>query len=128
MAFRARKGFGTFEKRAPVPQLSMVVSETMDLLYARFGNLFSCLNQPWLSQANLVDFSQSIYRKGAALDNCWGFIDGTVRPVARPGEHQRVLFNGHKRVHAIKFQSVVAPNGLIVDLVPWAKCTLFVLC
>ena len=44
----------------PVPQLSMVVSETMDLLYARFGNLFSCLNQPWLSQANLVDFSQLI--------------------------------------------------------------------
>ena len=34
----------------PVPQLSMVVSETMDLLYARFENLFSCLNQPWLSQ------------------------------------------------------------------------------
>ena len=88
----------------------------MDLLCARFGNLFSCLSQPWLSQANLVDFSQSIDRKGAALDNCWGFIDGTVRPVARPGEHQRVLFNGHKRVHAIKFQSVVAPNGLIVNL------------
>ena len=100
----------------PVPQLSMVVSETMDLLYARFGNLFSRLNQPWLSQANLVDFSQSVYRKGAALENCWGFIDGTVRPVARPGENQRVLFNGHKRVHAIKFQSVVAPSGLIVNL------------
>ena len=78
----------------PVPQLSTVVSETMDLFYARFGNLFLHLNQPWLSQANLVDFSQSIYSKRAALDNCWGFIDGTVRPVARPGEHQTVLFNG----------------------------------
>lgn len=100
----------------PVPQLSMVVNETMDLLYARFGHLLSCLNQPWLSQTNLVEFSHSIYRKGAALDNCWGFIDGTVRPVARPGEHQRVLYNGHKRVHAIKFQSVVAPNGLIANL------------
>ena len=66
----------------------------MDLFYARFGNLFLHLNQPWLSQANLVDFSQSIYRKRAALDNCWGFIDGTVWPVARPGEHQTVLFNG----------------------------------
>ena len=39
-----------------------------------------------------------------------------MRPVARAGEHQRVLFNGYKRVHAIKFQSVVAPNGLIVNL------------
>lgn len=100
----------------PVPQLCMVVSEMMDILYARFGQLFSGINQPWLSQANLVDFAEAIYNKGAALDNCWGFIDGTVRPVARPGENQRVLYNGHKRVHAIKFQSVVAPNGLIVNL------------
>ena len=39
-----------------------------------------------------------------------------MRPVSRPGEHQRVLLNGHKLVHAIKVQSVVAPNGLIVNL------------
>ena len=43
-------------------------------------------------------------------------IYGTVRPVCRPGENQRVLYNGHKRIHAIKFQSVVAPNGLIANL------------
>ena len=28
----------------------------------------------------------------------------------------RVLYNGHKRVHSIKFQSVVAPNGMIANL------------
>ena len=104
----------------PVPQLSMVMSETMDLLYARFGNLFSRLNQPWLSQANLVDFSQSIYRKEAALDNCLGFIDGTVQPVSRPGEHQRVLYNGHKRVHTIKF--------LKCRCTQWAHCKPFWSC
>ena len=26
------------------------------------------------------------------------------------------MYNGHKRVHGIKFQSVVAPNGLIANL------------
>ena len=26
------------------------------------------------------------------------------------------MYNGHKKVHAIKFQSVVAPNGLIANL------------
>ncbi|XP_068692273.1 uncharacterized protein [Montipora foliosa] len=87
----------------PVPQLSMVVNEMMDFLYTRYGHLLSSFDQPWLSS-------------GAALDNCWGFIDGTVRPVCRPGLNQRVLYNGHKRVHAIKFQSVVAPNGLIANL------------
>ena len=29
---------------------------------------------------------------------------------------QRVCYNGHKRVHAVKFQSVVIPNGLIANL------------
>ncbi|CAH3172856.1 unnamed protein product [Porites lobata] len=29
---------------------------------------------------------------------------------------QRVVYNGHKRVHALKFQSVVVPNGLIANL------------
>ena len=50
------------------------------------------------------------------LSNCWGFIDGTVRPVSRLGKHQRTNYNGHKRVHAIKFISIVAPNGLIANL------------
>ena len=45
--------------------------------------------------------------------NCFGFVDGTVRPIARPGEHQRVMYNRHKRVHALKFQSLALPNGLI---------------
>ena len=57
-----------------------------------------------------------VYDKGAPLDNCWGFVDGTVRAISRPGIHQRALYNSHKKYHALKFQSVVAPNGLIANL------------
>ncbi|KAK9358467.1 hypothetical protein V1504DRAFT_460885 [Lipomyces starkeyi] len=32
----------------------------------------------------------------AALDNCFGFIDGTVWPVRRPTLHEREVYNGHK--------------------------------
>ena len=64
----------------------------------------------------MQEYANAIHAAGAALDNCWGFVDGTVRPICRPGEHQRVVYNGHKRVHAIKFQSVVAPNGLVENL------------
>ena len=40
-----------------------------------------------------------------------------VCPICHPGEKQRVVYNGHKRVHALKFQSVaVLPNGLIANL------------
>ena len=75
-----------------------------------------CFKQEWLSPANLQQYAQKIHDHGAPLQNCWGFIYGTVRTVCRPGQHQRVLCNGHKKVHAIKFQSVVAPNGLCANL------------
>lgn len=61
-------------------------------------------------------FSQVINNKGAPLNQCWGFIDGTARPIARPIRNQRIMFSGHKRVHCLKFQSVAAPNGLIAHM------------
>ena len=36
--------------------------------------------------------------------------------MSRPGHNQRVLYNRHKRVHAIKFQSVAAPDGHVALL------------
>lgn len=41
---------------------------------------------------------------------------GTLRPICRPGKDQRECYSGHKRVHGIKFQSVVFPNGIIGNL------------
>ena len=29
---------------------------------------------------------------------------------------QRIVYNGHKRVHGLKFQSVALPNGLIANM------------
>lgn len=100
----------------PIPQLCMITNEVMNFVYLRWRHLLSDLNQPWLSPERLQLFADAIHNKGAALNNCWGFIDGTVRPVSRPGKNQRVLYNGHKKVHAIKFQSIAAPNGLIANL------------
>lgn len=100
----------------PIPQLCMATNEVMNFIHSRWNYLLSTLNQPWLSRANLELFTNAIHEKGAGLRNCWGFVDGTVRAVSRPGKNQRVLYNGHKKVHSIKFQSVAAPNGLIANL------------
>ncbi|PFX34475.1 hypothetical protein AWC38_SpisGene639 [Stylophora pistillata] len=56
------------------------------------------------------------HRKGAPLNNCWGFIDGTVCPICRPLQNQRIVYNGQKRVHSLKFQSIATPNDLIANL------------
>ena len=60
--------------------------------------------------------SDTIAAQGSASDNYFGFVDGTVRPICRPAEHQRGVCNGHKRVHALKFPCVALPNGLIGHL------------
>ena len=85
-------------------------------MYYNFGHLLSSFDQRWLQQDKLASYSDVIYAKSGALQNCWGFIDGTVRACGRPGIIQRSFYNGHKRFHGLKFQSVVCPNGLIANL------------
>ena len=100
----------------PEPQLCMISNQVLNIIHDRWQHLFSDLDQPWLQPDRLEIFADAIHQKGAALQNCWGFIDGTVRPVSRPGRFQRVLYNGHKKVHAIKFQSIATPCGMIANL------------
>ena len=48
--------------------------------------------------------------------NLWGFIDGTVRPCCSPIRQQQLVYNSQRKVHGIKFQSVVTPDRLITRL------------
>lgn len=94
----------------------MITNRMMDYVFDEYSHLLAQLNQPWLSRDRLRHFAAIIRDKGAPLKNCWGFIDGTVRPLCKPDRNHIILYNGHKRVHRITFQSVVAPNGLIASL------------
>ena len=69
-----------------------------------------------LNPPALQIYAQVISQRGSPLQNCFGFVDGTVRPIARPDNNQRIVYNGHKRVHALKFQSLALPNGIIGKL------------
>ena len=100
----------------PVPVLRMVTNQMIDHVYDLHGHRVTQWNQNIMSPAQLQSYCEAITARGAPLNNCFGFIDGTVRPITRPGEHQRVLYNDHKRFHGIKFQSVALPNGLIGNL------------
>ena len=59
-----------------------------------------------------------MYAMGAALENGFGFVGGTVRPIAHPDEDQSVVNNGHKRVQALKFQSLALLNGCLLYTSP----------
>ena len=94
----------------------MVTNEVLDFIYNTHSHKITEWNHALLSSALLQTYADAVNAKGAALNNCFSFIDGTVRPIARPGENQRVVYNGHKRVHALKFQSLALPNGMIANI------------
>jgi len=73
----------------------------MDDINLRFGNLLDSLDLVWLDPEQ---FAEAIHEKGAPLTQCWGFIDGTSRPICRPVRNQRIMYSGHKRIHCLKFQ------------------------
>ena len=100
----------------PVPILSMVTNQVVDYIYQAHGHRLTQWNDLLLNPAALQRYADAIARKGAPLENCFGFVDGTVRPICRPNENQSTVYNGHKRVHALNFQSVTIPNGLIANL------------
>ena len=91
----------------------MISNHILDILYDLHHNKLQDLSQAWIDPPS---FAKAVADKGAPLLNVWGFIDGTVRGICRPKSYQQSVFNGHKRIHALKFQSIVAPNGVIVDL------------
>lgn len=83
-----------------VPVLSLMCKEVTNHVYHNFNNpLLNSLRQDCLSPQNLEKYARAIFNKGAAIANCWGFVDGTVRAICRPKEPKRVMYNGHKRVH-----------------------------
>ena len=96
--------------------LCLIFNTVLDKVYLNHNHRLESWDQPFLSPELLNTYATTIHNHGAPLQNCFGFVDGTVRRISRPKYLQRVMYNGHKRVHAMKFQSVVIPNGIIANL------------
>ena len=103
----------------PVPQLSIICNQITNLIYENWNNLPSNLNQSWLSPQCLQGL-QYHPSKGSCIKSpfCWWFLEGTLRSISRPNENQRIMgIMGLKNTrNKIKFQSVVAINGLVANL------------
>ena len=99
-----------------IPEFSIVTNMMVEYIYGTFSHVLSDFNHPIFDTSKLEEYCVAIHNKGAPLSNCFGFIDGTVRPICRPSKNQRQVYNGHKKVHSLKFQSIGLPNGLIGNL------------
>lgn len=81
------------------------------------SSLLNCGTLPWRTiwhelMYMLKWLTVVVHFLGVAL-RCHG---GTVRAISKPGKWQRVMYNGHKRMHGIKFQPVALPNGLVGNM------------
>ena len=99
----------------PVPELSMISNLVMDTVYQERNHRLPQWNNTLLNPPLLESYAHGIDSKGSPLPNCFGFIDGTVRPICQPEQNQRIIYNGHKRVHGLKYQFVILPNGMIAN-------------
>lgn len=61
-----------------VPELSLIFNETVNHVYSRFEYLLHALNHAWIRPHDIQLMADTVHDKGAALPNCWGFVDGTV--------------------------------------------------
>jgi hypothetical protein len=94
----------------------MNFNEVISFVYDHHNHHTKQWNNLLLSPIQLERYAAATTNKGASTDtNCFGFVDRTVKAICRPSK-QRLVYNGHKRHHALKFQSVVTPNGMIANL------------
>lgn len=96
--------------------ISEIVNWVVTWVDESWSHLLGFDHEHLLSPQNLAKYAAAIHRVGAPLDSIWGFIDCTIRRVARPSKHQRAAYSGHKRFHALKFQAVMLPNGMFGHL------------
>lgn len=98
--------------------LSEIFWEGIEHFVSNRGHLLTSYMQSDFFKQQLDRFADSIDVKSGCLQNCVGFIDGTVIGIARPFGNmaQMSAYNGHKRKHALKYQAVNTPDGMVVHL------------
>ena len=95
--------------------ISGFTNYVMKHIYNKYHHLLSFSFLNW-SRQHYSDYARAIHDKGSPLRHVVGFLDGTVRPICRPRTGQQEVYNGHKRIHAVKYQALTVPCGLIGHL------------
>ena len=95
--------------------LSSLFNATVGMLVERWGT-GTRINLRLLSKSSdrkqMADAVRSVVID-YTIPSVVGFIDGTVLKVCRPKENEEGAYNGKVRSHALKFQGLVLPNGMI---------------
>lgn len=97
-------------------QLSEIFREASSKCWAQHKTtLTGHLSSLFLCQIAKL-YAQAIFEKYKVLEKCLRIIDKTVLGIAKASNYdfQNAVCNGHKRKHALKFETITLPNELIL--------------
>jgi hypothetical protein len=116
------------------PNVSRLFSFFLDHVVSNFQHLIALDSedslQMWAPYVEMFKRKLQMFHVAGVdsqrYNNVIGFVDGKLHRVGRPKQQpqhsaigvdtQKTVFNGHKHIHGIKFQAMVAPNGIILEL------------
>jgi hypothetical protein len=96
-------------------RFSRITNLTAYFIWNRWKHLLR-FDSKRLDSSKLAYFARKIYDKGAPLDVVAALIDGTLQKNARPIHNQRMVFNGWKRIHCLKYHVLLSPDGMIIHV------------
>ena len=108
---------------------SCIVQHGVELISAKFDNRLTEFDLELVIQ-RLEIYKHAISQKSkGAVTDCFGLIDASLHHITRPWSRgnrrtgiinanniQRAAYSGHKRHHGLKFQSVIVPDGMVVQM------------
>ena len=105
-------------------KLSAVFNFMLDQMYVKYSPLI-CDVKIW--SKHFRRFAQHLRSRGCPFDNLVMFVDGHFQPTCRPGGEGCVNLNmedyqtyaGKERLHGLKYQATVLPNGCALVWGPW---------
>ena len=70
----------------PVPVLCMISNVVLNYIFNLHHHRITSWNRSILNPLAIQQYVDAVSDKGASLNNCFGFVAGTVRPICKPGE------------------------------------------
>ena len=98
--------------------VSQIINKMMWKIY-HYCKKILYWDEEWLHTEQLWHYAHVIMCRNEhhhRVNNVFMFIDGTIRRIAHLFKFQHQLYNGWKHCHCIKFQGLMAPDGIMIHL------------
>ena len=84
-------------------EICLIFNYVVDYILNRFNHHLSSRNQNILQPNNLALYCNVHSSEGNPTAKLIWVFNGSVLRISRPNINQNIVYNGHKRVHGIKF-------------------------